>query len=104
MLKKKTHCIKLKLVQILFLEEYIPIKHDNGARWGRVLPSPSSYPILIYLPFILPIPNGDEKSNLIPVPDGFEDPILIPDPHPRTCSELFFNKKKSFFPTPMEIL
>jgi len=59
-------------------------RHGNGAGWGRVLPSPSPYPILIYLPATLPIPNGDEKLNPIPVPDGFG----YPDPIP--CNALFY--------------
>ncbi|AES69113.1 hypothetical protein MTR_3g022610 [Medicago truncatula] len=49
-------------------------RHGNGAGWGRVLPSPFPYPILIYLPITLPIPNGDEKLN--PVPDGFGYPRI----------------------------
>jgi len=56
----------------------MPTRHGNGAGWGRVLPSPSPYPILTYLPVTLPIPNGDEKLNLIP--DEFGDPIPIPVP------------------------
>ncbi|KEH37549.1 hypothetical protein MTR_2g041280 [Medicago truncatula] len=44
--------------------------------WGRVLSSPSPYPILVYLPVTLPISNGDEKLNLIPVSDGFGYPRL----------------------------
>ena len=35
---------------------------------------------LIYLPVTLPIPNGDEKLNLIPVPNGFRYFRLIPVP------------------------
>ena len=53
-------------------------RHGNGEGWGRVLHSPSPYPILIYLPVTLPIPNGDEKLNPIPVPDGFGYLRLIP--------------------------
>jgi len=49
-----------------------------GRGGGQVLPSPSPYPILTYLPVTLPISNGDEKLNLIPIPDGFGDPIPIP--------------------------
>ncbi|KEH25604.1 PIF1-like helicase [Medicago truncatula] len=56
------------------------VRHGNGAGWGRVLPSPSPYPILIYLPVTLPIPNGDEKLNPIPVPDEFGYPRPIPVP------------------------
>ncbi|KEH18414.1 hypothetical protein MTR_8g018615 [Medicago truncatula] len=48
--------------------------------WGRVLPSPSPYSTLIYLPVTLPISSGDEKSNLIPVPDGFGYSCPIPSP------------------------
>ncbi|AES73435.1 hypothetical protein MTR_3g104790 [Medicago truncatula] len=51
----------------------IAVRHGNGVWWGRVLPSPSPYPILIYLPITLLISNGNEKLNLIPVPDGFRD-------------------------------
>jgi len=50
---------------------YNLIRHGNGAGWGRALPSPSPSPTPIYLPVTLPIPNGDEKLNLIPVPNGF---------------------------------
>jgi len=34
----------------------------------------------MYLPVTLPIPNGDEKLNLIPVPNGFgySRPIPVP--------------------------
>ena len=53
-------------------------RHCKGAGWWRILHSPSSYLILIYLPIILPIPNGDEKLNLIPIPGGFGYPRPIP--------------------------
>jgi len=55
-------------------------RHGNRAGWGRVLPSPFSSLTLIYLPVILPIPNGDEKLNLIPVPNefGYSCPISSP--------------------------
>ncbi|AES89950.1 hypothetical protein MTR_4g082170 [Medicago truncatula] len=74
------------------------IRYGNGAGWGRVLPSPSPYPILIYLPVTLSIPNGDEKLNPIPVPDGFGYPRPIPFP----ALNNFFNKKYKFFLHPQE--
>jgi len=64
----------------------IECRHGNGAGWGWVLPSPFSYPALIYLPVTLPIPNGDQKPNLIPVLDGFGYT------HPIPVMENFFNK------------
>ena len=69
-----------------------------GQGWRRGLPSPSPYPILIYLPVTLPIPNGDEKLNPIPVPDGFGYPRHIPVP----ALNIFFNKKWKFFLQPQE--
>ncbi|KEH23265.1 hypothetical protein MTR_7g072625 [Medicago truncatula] len=39
----------------------MPIRHGDGAGWGRVLPSSSPSPTLIYLLVILPISNGDDK-------------------------------------------
>ncbi|KEH43272.1 hypothetical protein MTR_1g089550 [Medicago truncatula] len=70
------------------------IRHDNGAGWGRVLPSPSPYPILIYLPVTLPIPNGDEKLNLIPVPDGFGYPRPIPTHAKANTAQIVFGKRR----------
>ncbi|AES73667.1 hypothetical protein MTR_3g107490 [Medicago truncatula] len=64
-------------------------RHGNGAEWGRVLPSPSPYLILMYLPVTLLISNGDEKLNFIPVPEGFGYPRPIPVP----ALNNFFNKK-----------
>ncbi|KEH17555.1 hypothetical protein MTR_0008s0180 [Medicago truncatula] len=49
----------------------VKYRHDNGAMWGWLLPSPSPSPTAIYLPVTLPIFNGDEKLNLIPIPNGF---------------------------------
>jgi len=74
---------------ILFIVYSLPSRHGNGAGWGRLLPSPSPYPILIYLHVTLLISNGDEKLNLILVPDGFGYPHLIPVP----ALNNFFNKK-----------
>jgi len=63
-------------------------RHDNEAGWRRILPSPFSYPALIYLPVTLPKPKWDEKSNLILTPNGFGylHPITIYAMHN------FFNK------------
>jgi len=67
------------------------IRNGNGVEWGRILPSPSPYPTLIYLPVTLLISNGDEKSNLILVADGFGYTHLIP------IRIIFLNKNKSIF-------
>ena len=67
-------------------------RHDNGAGWGRVLHSSSPYLILIYLLVTPPIPNSDEKLNIIPVPDGFG----YPRPIPVTALNKFFNKNYVF--------
>ncbi|AES81509.1 hypothetical protein MTR_7g093550 [Medicago truncatula] len=68
--------------RIGMVERGVCISRHNGAGWGRVLPFPSSYLILVYLPVTLPIPNGDEKLNLISVLDGFG--------YPRPCIDFFF--------------
>ncbi|AES94667.1 hypothetical protein MTR_5g017000 [Medicago truncatula] len=53
---------------------YGPTTAWQWGGWGQVLPSPSPYPFLIYLPVTLPISNEDEKLSSISIPDGFGYP------------------------------
>jgi len=70
------------------LTTQVPIRHDNGAGWGRVLPSPS--PTLIYLP--CPYPTG--KRNWITSPSPMGSGIPSSSPSPQWIN--FFNKKRVF--------
>lgn len=75
-----------------YLHVSLSIRQGNGARWRRVLPFPSPYTLLPNT-YLLPIPSGDEKLNLISVSDGFGYTCLIPIP----AVDIFFNKNKSIF-------
>lgn len=57
-----------------------------------------TFPVLIYLPDTLPIPNGDEKLNLILILNRFGYPRSSPSLH----WIKFFNKKYKFFCNSLE--